>query len=135
MASEFEKIRFHDFRKFDRDLLRKAVATDEGYKGTVGQLIQYLGSVTKSSEIDEEKLYILGRNVGYSLGDNLRTKLLMETGKNESIPYNIREIFASAVMAGDVPETLKPTGRGNVIHLDKTRRFLEPNNISPVCSR
>ncbi len=63
MSDDIEKVRFSDFRKYDRDLLENILKSDDGFKSAVRSLLVYLDNRSKGPWIDEERLYFLGRNV------------------------------------------------------------------------
>ena len=92
MSDDIEKVRFSDFRKYDRDLLENILKSDGGFQSAFQSLLEYLDDRGKGPWIDEERLYFLGRDVSLVCSDSLK-KSLADKVMEASVPHLPKTVF------------------------------------------
>ena len=90
-SNDIEKVRFSDFRKYDRDLLENILKSGGGFQSAVQSLLKYLDSLRKVSW-DEERLYFLGRDVSLVCPDSLK-KSFADKVMGASVPHLPKTVF------------------------------------------
>ena len=90
-SNDIEKVRFNDFRKYDRDLLENILKSGGGFQSAVQSLLKYLDSLRKVSW-DEERLYFLGRDVSLACPDSLK-KSFADKVMEASVPLFPKTVF------------------------------------------
>ena len=91
MSDDIEKVRFSNFRKYDRDLLENILKSGGGFQSAVQSLLKYLDSLRKVYW-DEERLYFLGRDVSLVCPDSLK-KSFADKVMEASVPHLPKTVF------------------------------------------
>ena len=94
-SNDIEKVRFNDFRKYDRDLLENILKSDGGFQSAVQSLLKYLDSrlaQLRKVSWDEERLYFLGRDVSLACPDSLK-KSFADKVMEASVPHLPKTVF------------------------------------------